>query len=270
MQCASSTTSRPTRSANSGSIELRNSGLLRRSGLISSRSTSSLSSARLISDQSSRLVELIVRALRPSRSAAATWLRISASSGETISVGPAPRARSSEVATKYTADLPQPVRCTQSTRARSVTRSLIASSWCSRKEAFGPASWCRRASASASNFGSIAEPGAGEVITRILFGGARQHLSGERSEHVCERVRGLFRGVARQRHVAQRHPHEQVGHLRDFKLRRLGPVQLDRLAEAVRREREHRPALRGDEREQVVVVVTGEQADGEWIDGDHF
>ena len=42
MQCASSTTSSPTRSANSGSIQARNCGLLSRSGLISSRSTASL------------------------------------------------------------------------------------------------------------------------------------------------------------------------------------------------------------------------------------
>ena len=44
--------------------------------------------------------ELIVRARIPARSAAATWLRISASSGDTITVGPAPRERSSAVATK--------------------------------------------------------------------------------------------------------------------------------------------------------------------------
>ncbi len=36
------------------------------------------------------LVELIVTARIPARSAAAIWLRISASSGETITVGPAP------------------------------------------------------------------------------------------------------------------------------------------------------------------------------------
>ena len=52
------------------------------------------------------LAELIVRAWIPARPAASTWLRISASSGDTITVGPAPRARSSAVATKYTADFP--------------------------------------------------------------------------------------------------------------------------------------------------------------------
>ena len=46
------------------------------------------------------LVELIVTARMPARSAAAIWLRISASSGLTITVGPAPSARSSRVATK--------------------------------------------------------------------------------------------------------------------------------------------------------------------------
>lgn len=59
---------------------------------------------------SSVLDELIVRALMPALAAAATWLRISASRGETITVGPLPCARSSDVATKYTADFPQPVR----------------------------------------------------------------------------------------------------------------------------------------------------------------
>ena len=48
----------------------------------------------------SMLVELIVTARMPARSAAAIWLRISASSGLTITVGPAPASRSSLVATK--------------------------------------------------------------------------------------------------------------------------------------------------------------------------
>ena len=48
--------------------------------------------------------------------------------GREQGAGPAPRSRSSAVARKYTADLPQPVRCTQSTRARSSTRSRTASS----------------------------------------------------------------------------------------------------------------------------------------------
>ena len=100
MQWASSTTSSPTRSANSGSICVRNCGLLSRSGLISSRSTASAASSSRTSSHASRLVELIVCARMPSRSAAAIWLRISASSGETMSAGPAPRARSIAVAMK--------------------------------------------------------------------------------------------------------------------------------------------------------------------------
>ena len=100
MQCASSTTTSPTREANSGSISSRKLGLFSRSGLISSRSTASSASRSRTSSHSSRFVELIVRARMPSRSAAAIWLRISASSGETISAGPAPRSRSSAVARK--------------------------------------------------------------------------------------------------------------------------------------------------------------------------
>ena len=100
MQCASSTTSSPTRSANSGSIAERNCGLFSRSGLISSTSTASASSSSRTSLHASRFVELTVCARIPIRSAAAIWLRISASSGETISVGPAPASRSSAVARK--------------------------------------------------------------------------------------------------------------------------------------------------------------------------
>jgi hypothetical protein len=50
--------------------------------------------------QSSRFVELIVCARRPSRTAASIWLRISASSGEMSSVGPSPASRSNFVAMK--------------------------------------------------------------------------------------------------------------------------------------------------------------------------
>jgi hypothetical protein len=53
-----------------------------------------------MSSHSSRFAELIVRAWMPARSAASTWLRIRARSGETITVGPAPCARRSEVAMK--------------------------------------------------------------------------------------------------------------------------------------------------------------------------
>ena len=110
MQCASSITSSPTEAANRGSISSRNRGLLSRSGLIRSRSVESAASLSRTSSHSSRLVLLIVCARNPRRSAAAIWLRISASSGLTINVGPAPSRRSSAVAMKYTADLPHPVR----------------------------------------------------------------------------------------------------------------------------------------------------------------
>jgi hypothetical protein len=75
--------------------------LLSRSGLISSTSTVPSATAAVISSHSSRLAELIVRAWMPARAAASTWLRMSASSGETITVGPVtPCARRSAVATK--------------------------------------------------------------------------------------------------------------------------------------------------------------------------
>src|SRR5262245_17603095 len=90
----------------------------------------------------------------PARAAASTWLRISASSGETMTVGPAPLARSSAVATKYTADLPQPVRCTTSARRRSATRARIAVHWSSRSRACPPASACRHVCASSRSFAS--------------------------------------------------------------------------------------------------------------------
>ena len=90
-----------------------------------------------------------MRAWMPARAAASTWFRISASSGDTITVGPAPAARSSAVATKYTADLPHPVRCTTSARRFSATRARIAVHWSSRSRAFSPASARRCFSAAA-------------------------------------------------------------------------------------------------------------------------
>ncbi len=100
MQCASSTTSRPQVAARRGSTSSRKPGLFSRSGLTSSTSTSPAWMERWIGSQSPMLVELIVTARMPARSAAWIWLRISASSGLTITVGPAPRSRSSRVATK--------------------------------------------------------------------------------------------------------------------------------------------------------------------------
>jgi len=70
----------------------------------------------------------ISTARMPARDAAATWSRMSASSGETSSVGPVPRRRSSAVETKYTADLPHPVRCTTSARCPCSTRAATATS----------------------------------------------------------------------------------------------------------------------------------------------
>src|SRR5215831_14179318 len=147
MQCASSITISPAVFVSCGSTLSRNPGLFSRSGLTSRTSTAPASISAWTCCHSSRLAELIVRAWMPARTAASTWLRISASSGETITVGPAPRARSSAVATKYTADLPQPVRCTTRTRRRPVTSSLIAVHWSSRSRASSPASARRYPSA---------------------------------------------------------------------------------------------------------------------------
>src|SRR5690606_33472536 len=104
-------------------------GLLSRSGETSSTSTSSASSCRTTSPHSCALVELIATARTPARAAASIWSRMSASSGETKTVAPAPRCRNRRVATKYTADFPQPVRCTTSARRRPSTRVSMASYW---------------------------------------------------------------------------------------------------------------------------------------------
>ena len=77
--------------ASRGSTSSRKPGLLSRSGLTSSTSTSPAWIWSWIGCHWSMLVELIVTARMPARSAAAIWLRISASSGLTITVGPAPR-----------------------------------------------------------------------------------------------------------------------------------------------------------------------------------
>ncbi len=95
-------------------------------------------SASKTSCQSSTLDELTVAARSPDRPAAATWSRISASSGEMTSVGPRPAARSAAVAAQYTADLPQPVAWTSSTR-RPSTSASTASTWSGRGRAPGPA-----------------------------------------------------------------------------------------------------------------------------------
>ena len=76
--------------SSSGSAAFSKRGLARRSGETSSTSTSFRSSASNTSCQSSALAELTVRARIPARSAAATWSRIRASSGEMTTLGPAP------------------------------------------------------------------------------------------------------------------------------------------------------------------------------------
>ena len=86
--------------ANRGSTWSRKPGLLSRSGLTRSTSTSPAAIAWWMGSHCSRLVELIVTARMPARWAASIWLRIRASSGEMITVGPAPSARSRSVATK--------------------------------------------------------------------------------------------------------------------------------------------------------------------------
>ena len=142
MQCASSITIRPTRASKAPSRAAKR-GLPSRSGETSSTSMVSASSRWKTSSQSSMFVELTVAAFRPARSAALTWSRISAKSGETTSVGPAPVLRIACVAAQYTADLPQPVACTTSTRDAGCSTACTASTWSARAAAPGPA---RRAS----------------------------------------------------------------------------------------------------------------------------
>ncbi len=67
-----------------------NSGLASRSGDTSTRSTSSAASRSASSATVVSVDELTVMQRKPSRLAARIWLRISASSGDTSSVGPSP------------------------------------------------------------------------------------------------------------------------------------------------------------------------------------
>jgi hypothetical protein len=115
------------------------------SGLTSSTSTSPAATSAWTVSHSSVLAELMVRARMPARSAASIWLRIKARSGETITVGPLPRFRSSAVATKYTADFPQPVRCTTSARRPWATSASTARHWSSRSRVVPVGSPTRRA-----------------------------------------------------------------------------------------------------------------------------
>ncbi len=165
MQWASSTTSRPMRAASGGSSRSRKSGLFSRSGLTSRTSTEPVRSASSTASHSSVLAELMVWALMPARAAASTWLRINASSGETMSVGPAPCARSSPVATKYTADFPHPVRCTTRARRCSTTSASIAAHWSSRNATSSrPTSARRIFSASGRMRGTVQTGCQGEAV----------------------------------------------------------------------------------------------------------
>ena len=83
------------------------------------------------------LPELIVAARRPSRAAIAIWLRMSASSGLMISVGPRPSSRRTRVAIQYTRLLPQPVRWTTRAREPSPMTASMASRWPSRNVRVG-------------------------------------------------------------------------------------------------------------------------------------
>ena len=127
MQCASSTTSKPIRSAIGYKTVSIKSWFAKRSGETSKQSTSPCSNLSLMRCHSSLFVEFNVSAVIPNRSAAATWLRIRASKGEMIIVGPAPRSRKILLAMKYTALFPQPVRWTTSSFRRWFTTASMAS-----------------------------------------------------------------------------------------------------------------------------------------------
>ena len=164
MQCASSITTSPASAARWGRTSSRKTGLLSRSGETSRTSTSPARTWAWIWSHWVALAEFMVTAWIPARLAAATWSRMRARSGETMTVGPAPArfsepapgrsgelapgrgggspgrqvpqpSRSRTVATKYTADLPHPVRWTTRTRRCPTTRASMARHW----------SWCRRA-----------------------------------------------------------------------------------------------------------------------------
>ncbi len=151
MQCASSTTSMPADAVSEGSTASRKSGLFSRSGLTRRTSTSPAATCSCTATHWSVFAELIDTACTPARAAASIWLRINASSGETMTVGPSPSWRSNAVAMKYTADLPQPVRWTTRALRRPATRVWIAVHWSSRSTASGPASARSRSSASSRN-----------------------------------------------------------------------------------------------------------------------
>lgn len=151
-------TTRPASAARRGSTSSRKPGLLSRSGEQRRTSMSPLLICSWIWSHSVTFAELMVAARTPARPAAAIWSRMSASSGEMMMVGPEPRARSREVATKYTADFPHPVRCTTRARRCSATRAWIAVHWSSRRTASSRPTR-RRSAASASGRRSSSAPG---------------------------------------------------------------------------------------------------------------
>src|SRR5580658_2880792 len=119
---------------------------------------------------------------------------MSASSGETMIDGPAPLARSSAVAAKYTADLPHPVRCTTSARTRSATSARIAVHWSSRSRASSPASTRRHASASAR-----IESGSASAVIALLVSGladSRPASGPARRRQACRSAPAPVRQIA--------------------------------------------------------------------------
>mgnify|MGYP003081840403 CR=1 FL=1 len=78
-----------------GSHCSRNAGLLSRSGPTRSTSSSSASTCSRMRSHSVTFAEFTMAARTPARDAAATWSRMSESSGEMMSAGPVPRARRS-------------------------------------------------------------------------------------------------------------------------------------------------------------------------------
>src|SRR6266566_2598766 len=200
MQWASSITTRPAVRLSSGSTWSRNDGLFSRSGLTSSTSAWPAATSAYSASHAVVLAELMVRARMPAPFAASTWLRMSASSGDTITVGPSPRARSSAVAMKYTADLPQPVRCTTSARRRSATSARIAVHWSSRSRACSPARARRHVSASSRSSASssvipLLLPGAAvsQPGSHMSYSGQTSDLSG-RDRAAEARLGGNRRG----------------------------------------------------------------------------
>src|SRR5258705_3964505 len=140
------------------------------------------------------LPELIVAARTPARSAAATWLRISARSGDTMTVARGPPSRSSLAAMKYTADLPQPVRCTTRACRRCTTRASIAVHWSSRRFAADPASCSRIAWAR----------------TRVAIGGLVAVIRPSCPAPLTELVGVRVGGLVDARHVRHRHRRDEI------------------------------------------------------------